>query len=449
MSLSRSLTPFTLAGDDFIEPTSHDADGAEKIKASEAYRHLHQQVELGFYVDPGSADLIDIWARQNRDMGLEFRGFREAEPRPDSLPEWQRPVGTIGGLPSTLNVGAKILPAWLITAVGVAPTHRRRGILRRMITEELTRAQEQGYPLAALTVSEGGIYERFGFGVSTYHVTQTIDRRRGIQLRPEVLEALNTTAGQVYEVNPTELVDLADRLDRQSHEVTPGSIRRPRPIQENMLGAVNLWGGSSEAHRELKGYVYITEDGPEALAVISHKGWENVEVSTGVIRDLQFFTRRGFAGLMDTVLNLDLVDELKYREAPGRALATAMIDPRAVKSTSESDLVWTRLLDVVASLESRDYGQDGSLVLDVEDAMGLVDGLYRLDVSNGSARAERIDAPQHDGVDAVTLDVAHLATALFRGGGALAEVGLINGPATEQFLRMFAVVKEPFCNFGF
>ncbi|MGO1184185.1 MAG: GNAT family N-acetyltransferase [Micrococcaceae bacterium] len=444
-----SLTPFTLAGDDFIEPASDGTDAGSKVKSSEAYRHLHRQVELGFYVDPGSEDLIDIWARQNREMGLEFRGVREAEPRPASLPTWNRPVATIGGLPSTLNVGAQVLPAWLITAVGVAPTHRRRGLLRQLMTEELTRAQELGYPLAALTVSEGGIYERFGFGVSTYQVSQSIDRRRGIQLRPEVLESLGTAAGRVYEVNPTELVDLADRLDDQSHRAVPGSIRRPRPVQENMLGAVNLWGGSAEAHRELKGYVYVTDDGPEALAVISHKGWENVEVSTGVIRDLQYSTRRGWAGLMDTVLNLDLVDELKYREAPGRALSTAMLDPRAVKTLSESDLVWTRLLDVVAALESRRYGQDGSLIIDVEDAMGLVDGLYRLDVSNGTPRAERVEAPLGADTASVTLDAAHLATALFRGAGALAAVGLVNGPAVEQFLRMVAVVQEPFCNFGF
>lgn len=442
-----SLTPFTLAGDEFIEPGS--ADGGTKVTASEAYRQLHRQVELGFYVDPGTDELMDIWARQNREMSLEFRGFREAEPRPASLPAWTRPVATIGGFASTLNIGAGTLPAWLITAVGVAPTHRRRGILRRMITEELTSAQERGYPMAALTVSEGGIYERFGFGVSTYQVSRTLDRRRGIQLRPEVLEALETSAGQVYEVNPTELVDLADQLDAQAHQVTPGSLRRPRPIQENMLGAVNLWGGSAEAHRELKGYVYVTGDGPEALAVISHKGWENADAATGVVRDLQYSTQRGYLGLMDTLLNLDLIDELNIRDAPGRTLATALVEPRAVKTTGESDLVWTRLLDVVPVLESRRYGRDGVIVLDVEDAMGLVDGLYRLEVVDGIPRAERLDTPLADAAAAVTLDVAHLATAVFRGAGDLAQVGLVAGAALDTFLDLFAVTREPYCSFGF
>lgn len=440
-----SLTPFTLAGDDYID---RHGEGT-KITASEDFRQLHRQVELGFYMDPGTDELIDVWARQHREMSIEYRGFREGEPRPEALPEWNRPVATIGGFPSTLNVGTGTLPAWLITGVGVAPTHRRRGILRRMITEELTRAQEQGYPLSALTVSEGGIYERFGFGVTTYRVTRTVDRRRGIQLRPEVLKALGTSAGQVYEVNPTELVNLADQLDARSHQVTPGSLRRPRPIQENMLGSVNLWGGSADAHRELKGYVYIGDDGPEALAVIRHKGWENVDTAAAALRDLQYSTQRGYFGLMDTLLNLDLIDELTVTDAPGRSLSTAMVDPRAVKTASESDLVWTRLLDVVPVLESRRYGGDGTIVLDVEDAMGLVDGLYRLEVTDGTARAERIDTPLAEGTTAVTLDVAQLATAIFRGATELAELGLATGDAVDTFVALFAVSREPYCSFGF
>ena len=43
----------------------------------------------------------------------------------------------------------------------------------------------RGEPLAALTASEGGIYERFGYGVATLRRITMIDRRRA-ELAPEV-----------------------------------------------------------------------------------------------------------------------------------------------------------------------------------------------------------------------------------------------------------------------
>ena len=55
----------------------------------------------------------------------------------------------------------------MITDVTVSPAHRRKGLLRRLITDDLADAARRGLPLAALTVSETTIYGRFGFGLST------------------------------------------------------------------------------------------------------------------------------------------------------------------------------------------------------------------------------------------------------------------------------------------
>jgi hypothetical protein len=64
-----------------------------------------------------------------------------------------------------------------LSLVGVAPTHRRRGLLRVMYTELHQRIAAAGYPLAGLTASEGGIYGRFGYGPATMELELTIDRR--------------------------------------------------------------------------------------------------------------------------------------------------------------------------------------------------------------------------------------------------------------------------------
>lgn len=72
--------------------------------------------------------------------------------------------------------GGAVLPVAGVTLVAVAPTHRRRGVLRAMYTELHNRIADARYPIAALTASEGGIYGRFGYGPATIEVELTVDR---------------------------------------------------------------------------------------------------------------------------------------------------------------------------------------------------------------------------------------------------------------------------------
>ena len=63
--------------------------------------------------------------------------------------------------------GGACVPTAGVTWVGVMPTHRRRGILRRLMTHQLDELLDRGEPLAALSASESGIYGRFGYGMAT------------------------------------------------------------------------------------------------------------------------------------------------------------------------------------------------------------------------------------------------------------------------------------------
>ena len=64
-------------------------------------------------------------------------------------------VGTSAALPMTLSVPGQRCAAAGITAVGVLPTHRRRGLLRAMMDAQLRQARAAGTPLAILWASEG------------------------------------------------------------------------------------------------------------------------------------------------------------------------------------------------------------------------------------------------------------------------------------------------------
>src|SRR4029453_5101680 len=55
------------------------------------------------------------------------------------------------------------VPAAGGTSVGVLPTHRRRGVLPRLMARQLDDVRERGEPLAVLGASESAIYGRFGY----------------------------------------------------------------------------------------------------------------------------------------------------------------------------------------------------------------------------------------------------------------------------------------------
>src|ERR1043166_7761534 len=67
---------------------------------------------------------------------------------------------------TTVPGGAQV-PTAGVMAVGVLPTHRRRGALTKLMQRQLTDAHERGEPLATLYASEGNIYSRFGSGLAS------------------------------------------------------------------------------------------------------------------------------------------------------------------------------------------------------------------------------------------------------------------------------------------
>ncbi|GAB3934801.1 hypothetical protein GCM10027614_08460 [Micromonospora vulcania] len=71
--------------------------------------------------------------------------------------------------------GLRPVPLGGVTATGVLPTHRRRGLLRGMMQAMFDEAHARGEPLGALSASEGGIYGRFGFSPATMRVRWELD----------------------------------------------------------------------------------------------------------------------------------------------------------------------------------------------------------------------------------------------------------------------------------
>ena len=90
-----------------------------------------------------------------------------------------------GVFPFGLTVPGGALPCAGVTVVGVLPSHRRRGLLRRMMDAQLRDVRERGEPIAALWASEETIYGRFGYGLAS--LSHNIDaERHAVAIRSEL-----------------------------------------------------------------------------------------------------------------------------------------------------------------------------------------------------------------------------------------------------------------------
>ena len=125
-------------------------------------------VSFGFHEERSTDERMQESIARSRVDGAVYTGaYQTGEPAPHSLGS-EVPVATFGTQRSTLNIGfGRLLDAHLITGVTVRTSHRRRGLLRRMMSEDLALAKQSGVAIAALTASEASIYGRFGFGMAT------------------------------------------------------------------------------------------------------------------------------------------------------------------------------------------------------------------------------------------------------------------------------------------
>lgn len=131
-------------------------------------------------------------------MGLCF-GF---DPVPDRLTHFEKLfeadrsrcafddghlVGTAGAFSLDMTVPGATVRCGGTTMVSVLPTHRRRGVLRKMMGAHLDDVREREEPIAALWASESSIYGRFGFGQASVELDVTIPREhvRFHRLAPE------------------------------------------------------------------------------------------------------------------------------------------------------------------------------------------------------------------------------------------------------------------------
>jgi predicted acetyltransferase len=295
----------------------------------------------------------------------------------------QIPVATFAHFEKTMNVGeGHLVPAHLITWVTVRPTHRRRGLLRSMMTENLARAAEAGYPFAALTVTEGSIYRRFGFGAATWYNEVEVDTRAGFAMAIE-------PDRRVEMVDPHVLRDLGPQLYEQFQHMSPGATGRQRVYVDVAAGDLNL--DTDEEDLATRAALHYDEQGqPDGYVSYRFAGW-NVKPATLEVLDFVAVSDAAYASLWAFLGAVDLVERVRFgysaQESP---LPWLLTDPRRVRVTGQSDGMWLRILDPIKALEARPYSVEGELTLAVHDDMDHAEGVYRLCSDGRTGSVERI-----------------------------------------------------------
>lgn len=272
--------------------------------------------------------------------------------------------------------GGAVLPTAGLSAVAVAPTHRRRGLLRAMYDELHDRISQAGYPMAALTASEGGIYGRFGYGPATIERTLSVQRRFA-HFHPDAPDV-----GGVRLVRPGEHRDQLEEIYERWRHLTPGGLARPSVLWDDLLAdrETSRDGGTAWfAFLHTDGYaVYRVRHGEAMVA--------RVEALTAV-------TPQAHAALWRALLGLDLMEQVQIDTYPSDPLPYLLVDSRQVRTTSQEDSLWLRIMDVPAALEARRYPADLSVVLEIGDDFRSDGGRFVVHVRDGVAHCAPTDAP--------------------------------------------------------
>jgi predicted acetyltransferase len=330
-------------------------------------------------------------------------------------------VGTAAAFPWPMVVpGGGEVPCAAVTGVTVRPTHRRRGVLRALMTQLTERARERGEPVAALWASEGTIYGRFGFGPATWA------RDEHVRVIPEPV--LRDPAPEPLGVR---LLDAAQALP-----VLPAIHARARGRRPGIMGRTERWwadrvladepedrGGASP----LRVAVAAGDEGYALWRVREgHETHPVAAFTTVEVQELVAATPEAERALFTFVARIDLADELVLRQRPvDDPLALAPVDARAVRPLEQHEGLWLRILDLPAAVAARAWAAPVDVVVDVEHPEDeVVAGRWALRAGPDGGAAERTERPADLRLHARDLGSVYLggvALATLRDAGVVAE----------------------------
>ncbi|MGH8959232.1 MAG: GNAT family N-acetyltransferase [Acidimicrobiia bacterium] len=349
--------------------------------------------------------------------------------------EGETMVATLGAFSLQLTVPGAVLPAGGTSMVAVLPSHRRQGLLRRMMLAHLNDVAEHEEPIAALWASESSIYGRFGFGTasSAVDITAPTAHRRFHRLAPEPASVELITSNQARILLPA----IQDKI---------------RPIWPGMYARTEDWWsgrwfldpeGERDGATSLR--FGVTSHGDGYVIYRQKEKWTAGNPSGEVlVSDLVAETPESWSGLWAFILNHDLANQVTANlRSPQDPLFNFLAAPRST-SLRPGDGIWVRLHDPVKALASRRYSVEGELVIEAHDPLdGRVHTLL-LEAGPEGASCSKTDREPEIVLDFEDLGAVYLGWSRLR---SFARAGRLSGDhqALARADAMFSWDPAPWC----
>jgi predicted acetyltransferase len=353
-------------------------------------------------------------------------------------------VATFGSFPTELTLpGGAVVPAGAVTAVTCRATHRRQGILTRIMNRDLAASRELGEVADVLIAAEYPIYGRFGYGPAARGTEWELDSRTA--------RFTNEGAGTIHVVDAATFRKEAPGVFERVRLSRPGMIGRDQ-LDWDMRADLRRWPETTkpwagfrllctDADGTVQGYARYTVDDK----------WRdkrpNVTVS---VAEMAAATPEAEARLWSYLAQMDWVQTVKAGDrAVDDVLPWLLADGRHAKLAGCFDFLWLRPLDVGRLLSTRTYETSGRVVVEVTDTQGFAGGRFVLDAPpDGATCASTTETAE------LTLPVTTLGAACLGDGRleVLQRAGWLDehaAGAVARAGRLLAGAVAPWCNTWF
>ena len=266
--------------------------------------------------------------------------------------------------PGPLDTLARVPMAGL-SWVSVHPDHRRRGVLREMITHHFALLREQGAALSGLHAAEVQIYGRFGYGISSVDLELELERGT-VFTAPSLDEAAGRVTTRITAADSDDAARTIHDLHLRCARHTLGAVSRPDRMARPLLVDLPL----SRQGREPWQLLLARLDGqPAGYAIFSREAKFEDGRAKGKVTVLELAAAdpATMLALARRLVDFDLTSSITI---PGVGADDPLLwwagGPRGM-GVKTFDSLWLRLVDVGGALSARGYSSACDVVLDVVD----------------------------------------------------------------------------------
>jgi predicted acetyltransferase len=344
-------------------------------------------------------------------------------------------VATSGAFSLDLTVPGGEMPAGGTTMVSVQPTHRRSGLLRKMMSAHLHDVIDHEEPIAALWASESSIYGRFGFGSAS----QAIDL--AIPTSNAAFHPASPAPAAVDLIESDEARQMLPALHEKFRAEFPGFFRRKQGWWED-----RWFADQSEDRGGMSSNRYVVAAGGDGYGIYRQKAKWDQGHSAGEldVSDLVATTPEAWAGLWRFMLSHDLVTVVKaHPRPPDDPLFELVADHRRIRQRP-GDGIWIRIIDPLIALRGRRYQTKAAITFEIRDSFLDKTQIVELEGGPDGANARLSERDPDLSLDVADLGACFLGRTRFR---ALAQAGRIHAAPAALLTAdlMFGWQPQPWC----